>query len=151
MGEWSIKGLSIRTIYQPDWDRIGNIFDKYGTYLRSYTPALTIHELKNVELADKLTQELKGNENLRKWAINGTGLVTDKEEQEELIERKIFEKLLWLIPEFNRQYSTEILKKFLTNGNADNELRNLFMINGIIRHAKKDIEIIVENMVKKLK
>jgi hypothetical protein len=151
MPDWTIKGLSIRTIYQPDWDKIGNIFEKYGVYLRGYTPALTIHELKNIEIADQLTQELKHNENLRKWAINGLGFVVDEKELEAEIEKKIFEKLLWLIPEFNRQYATEILKEFLTNGHADNDLRNLFMINGIVRHAKREIELVVESMIKKIK
>ena len=143
MSEFFIKGLSVRTIYQEDWDKIGDIFDKYGSYIRSYTPALTIQELKNIELADQLTQELKSNPKIRQVALNAI-------DDETTVECRIFEQLLWLIPEFNRQFAKEALKEFLINGNADHDIHNLFTIDGKRKRAKQEIEMVTLDIIKKI-
>ena len=148
---WITKGLSIKICFQADWDRITEIFSRYNSKLRRHGSTLTVNELKNVDMADKLTQELKNNKKIRQWASRGVGIVEDEEEYEKEITRIIFEKLLWLIPEFNRQYSSLVLKKYLTNGNTNKELECLFTTNGPVHSTRFEVEALVTQLIKTIK
>jgi len=148
---WTTKGVSIKFVFQADWDEIHRIFDKYGCKLRKHGSTLTVNELKNVKLAEELTDSLKDNEKIRQWASLGIGIVEDDAEYERAIKRGIFEKLLWLIPEFSRQYSVKALRKYLDDSNTSPELKCLFTTNGPVHDTRYEVEAIVADLIKKIK
>ena len=148
---WFTKGISLKFCFQADWDKIHQIFAKYQAKLRKHGSTLTVNELRNVEMADKFVKELKKNPKIRNWASQGLGIVEDEHEYELAIERRIFEKLLWLIPEFSRQYSENVLHQCLTNGNTSEELKCLFTTNGPVHSTRFEVEAIVTQLIKKMK
>ena len=113
----------------------------YKNYCLDYAERLS--KLKNIELADELTQQLKCDTKIRKIASENVGNDTE-------MECHIFEQLLWLVPEFNRQYARDVLKEFLINGNADQDVHNLFVIDGTKKKAKREIEMVVWSIVQKI-
>lgn len=140
------KGFSLNVCYQKHWDWINQTFRDLKLELYKHGPIITINEYKNVKLALQVTKMIKDDPKVRKLAA--PSISSDYDDYEKAIERNVFLLLLRILPEYCRLYSTSSFINWITNKNNGSEIEELFSVSGTILSTDKEIDKIMEKVVK---
>ena len=128
--DWWVKGLQVSRCYKDDWDYINNIFKDYNLNLDSHSPIITINEVKNVKIADKLARK-----------------ICNYPEFDDYRSGELFLVLLRAIPIFDRIYSNGAFERSVC-GQKPPLLHKLLNINGTIKSTDKEFEQIIQKSFK---
>lgn len=146
--EWAQQGIRFHKCYVDDWDEIKTTFKILDIDLLEHGPIITINELKNVKTAYKVMMQIKDNPKVRSIVSEDIVDTKTQKDYEIAIRGKIFLYLLRAIPEYCRSVAIEQFNEFISNGNSEPFLKDLFSVSGTLKNMDIKVDEIIHKVLK---
>lgn len=147
--EFFTKGFQINRCYVDDWDDIKDVFQRYSIEMNAHGPIITISQRKYVQLADKITQEIKKKPHLRNQVI--TGMCIGKQSHDAIVDSRLFITILRILPDFCRKYAEHVFIDWLATDNADKYVSALANMSGTIKSTEPQTDELLDQIVEAVK